>query len=168
MKPICSLILALALFADVAVSAAEPDGAAFFESRIRPVLVLLVAAGISALTGDATGALIIGLIVLMSVTLDFVQAHRAGRAAQPRDADPVCEQVQPGIAGAEIVQHDACAGSAERRECAECAFEVAQRCLLSHGDAWCLGDVDYQRFRAYARDPGNQARFLAQPIGGVQ
>ncbi len=46
------------------------------------VLVLLVAAGISALTGDVTGALIIGLIVLMSVTLDFVQAYRAGRAAE--------------------------------------------------------------------------------------
>jgi cytochrome c553 len=40
MKPICSLILALALFADVAVSAAEPAGVAFFESRIRPVLVM--------------------------------------------------------------------------------------------------------------------------------
>jgi Mg2+-importing ATPase len=46
------------------------------------VLVLLAASGISALTGDATGALIIGLIVLMSVTLDFVQAYRAGRAAE--------------------------------------------------------------------------------------
>ena len=46
------------------------------------VLVLLVAAGISALTGDLTGALIIGAIVLMSVTLDFVQAYRAGRAAE--------------------------------------------------------------------------------------
>lgn len=45
------------------------------------VLVLLVASGISALTGDATGALIIGLIVLLSVTLDFVQSYRAGRAA---------------------------------------------------------------------------------------
>jgi Mg2+-importing ATPase len=45
------------------------------------VLVLLAASGISALTGDVTGALIIGLIVLMSVTLDFVQAYRAGRAA---------------------------------------------------------------------------------------
>ena len=45
------------------------------------VLVLLVASSISALTGDLTGALIIGLIVLMSVTLDFVQAYRAGRAA---------------------------------------------------------------------------------------
>ncbi len=46
------------------------------------VLVLLVASGVSALTGDLTGALIIGLIVLMSVTLDFVQAYRAGRAAE--------------------------------------------------------------------------------------
>ena len=46
------------------------------------VLVLLVASGVSALTGDLTGALIIGLIVLMSVTLDFVQAYRAGRVAE--------------------------------------------------------------------------------------
>ena len=46
------------------------------------VLVLLMAAGISALTGDLTGALIIGAIVLMSVTLDFVQAYRAWRAAE--------------------------------------------------------------------------------------
>lgn len=36
--------------------------------------------------------------------------------------------------------------------------------LLTHGDALCTDDADYQRFRAYARDPGNQARFLAQPL----
>jgi Mg2+-importing ATPase len=46
------------------------------------VLVLLAACAISGLTGDVTGAAIIGLIVLMSVTLDFVQSYRAGRAAQ--------------------------------------------------------------------------------------
>ncbi|WPC67364.1 magnesium-translocating P-type ATPase [Rhodoferax ferrireducens] len=46
------------------------------------VLVLLAASGLSALTGDVTGALIIGVIVLMSVTLDFVQSYRAGRAAE--------------------------------------------------------------------------------------
>ena len=45
------------------------------------VIILLVASVITALTGDATGALIIGTIVVMSVTLDFVQAYRAGRAA---------------------------------------------------------------------------------------
>ena len=46
------------------------------------VLILLAASLVTALTGDATGAAIIGVIVLMSVTLDFVQEHRAGRAAE--------------------------------------------------------------------------------------
>jgi Mg2+-importing ATPase len=45
------------------------------------VLILLAASAISALTGDVTGALIIGAIVIMSVSLDFVQAYRAGQAA---------------------------------------------------------------------------------------
>jgi len=36
--------------------------------------------------------------------------------------------------------------------------------LLTHGDALCTDDADYQHFRAYARDAGNQARFLAQPL----
>lgn len=36
--------------------------------------------------------------------------------------------------------------------------------LLTHGDALCTDDADYQRFRSYARDPGNQQRFLAQPL----
>ena len=36
--------------------------------------------------------------------------------------------------------------------------------LLCHGDALCTGDAEYQRFRTYARDPGNQAKFLAQPL----
>jgi UDP-2,3-diacylglucosamine hydrolase len=36
--------------------------------------------------------------------------------------------------------------------------------LLTHGDALCTDDADYQRFRDYARDPANQAQFLAQPL----
>jgi len=36
--------------------------------------------------------------------------------------------------------------------------------LLSHGDALCTDDVDYQRFRLYARDPANQRKFLAQSL----
>jgi UDP-2,3-diacylglucosamine hydrolase len=36
--------------------------------------------------------------------------------------------------------------------------------LLMHGDTLCTDDVEYQKFRAYARDPVNQARFLAQPL----
>lgn len=46
------------------------------------VLILLAASAISGLTGDVTSFIIISLIVLMSVTLDFVQEFRAGQAAE--------------------------------------------------------------------------------------
>jgi len=39
-----------------------------------------------------------------------------------------------------------------------------QRTVLSHGDALCLGDEAYQRFRAVARTPAWQAEFLAKPL----
>ncbi|MEK6735544.1 MAG: magnesium-translocating P-type ATPase, partial [Pseudomonadota bacterium] len=45
------------------------------------VLILLVAISISALNGDEISALIIGFIILMSVTLDFIQEYRAGQSA---------------------------------------------------------------------------------------
>lgn len=40
-----------------------------------------------------------------------------------------------------------------------------QRYLLSHGDAWCLSDTDYLRFRQTVRQPDWQTHFLAQPLG---
>jgi hypothetical protein len=54
-----------------------------FLSRFKNplVILLLVASGISALTGDVTNFLLIACMVLFSVTLDFVQEHRAGKAA---------------------------------------------------------------------------------------
>jgi UDP-2,3-diacylglucosamine hydrolase len=42
--------------------------------------------------------------------------------------------------------------------------------LLLHGDELCTGDVGYQRFRAVARNPKYQRRFLALPYvmrGGI-
>lgn len=36
--------------------------------------------------------------------------------------------------------------------------------LLMHGDTLCTDDVEYQKFRVYARNPGFQQRFLSQPI----
>lgn len=45
------------------------------------VLVLLIAITISALNGDEISALIIGVIILLSVTLDFIQEYRAGQSA---------------------------------------------------------------------------------------
>lgn len=41
---------------------------------------------------------------------------------------------------------------------------AGRRWLLSHGDALCLNDVEYQRFRAVARNPEWQARLLARPL----
>jgi UDP-2,3-diacylglucosamine hydrolase len=41
---------------------------------------------------------------------------------------------------------------------------AGRRWLLTHGDALCLEDVEYLRFRAQVRDPGWQAHFLAQPL----
>lgn len=39
-----------------------------------------------------------------------------------------------------------------------------QRILLTHGDALCLSDTDYQRFRAQVRSAAWQAAFLALPL----
>ncbi|MDD2609671.1 MAG: UDP-2,3-diacylglucosamine diphosphatase [Giesbergeria sp.] len=39
-----------------------------------------------------------------------------------------------------------------------------QRYLLSHGDALCVDDVDYQRFRLVARSAAWRDAFLAQPL----
>jgi Mg2+-importing ATPase len=46
------------------------------------VIILLVASVISAFTGDVTSCIIITIIVLMSVTLDFIQEFRAGQAVE--------------------------------------------------------------------------------------
>ena len=44
-------------------------------------------------------------------------------------------------------------------------IEVAgDRVVLLHGDTLCTRDAEYQAFRRYARDPGNQRAFLARPL----
>ncbi|MBC7954862.1 MAG: UDP-2,3-diacylglucosamine diphosphatase [Cytophagales bacterium] len=50
--------------------------------------------------------------------------------------------------------------------CVLIAFD--QRVLLTHGDALCLADTDYQQFRAMVRSPQWQAQFLAQPLDARQ
>lgn len=41
---------------------------------------------------------------------------------------------------------------------------LGQRWLLSHGDALCLADTDYMRFRQQVRQPAWQRDFLARPL----
>ncbi len=84
------------------------------------VLVLLAASVLSALTGDVTGAFIIGAIVLMSVTLDFVQSYRAGRAA---------EQLALQVAVTATVLRDG-----QRRELPVAELVPGDVVLLSAGD----------------------------------
>ena len=38
------------------------------------------------------------------------------------------------------------------------------RTLLMHGDTLCTDDIDYQKFRAHARNPATQKQFLQQPL----
>lgn len=46
-----------------------------------------------------------------------------------------------------------------------CVLEIgAQRIVLSHGDALCIDDHAYMRWRETCRDPRWQAGFLAQPL----
>jgi len=78
------------------------------------VLILLMASGVSALSGDVVNFAIISCIVLMSVTLDFVQEHRANRAAEKlrqsvmvratvlRDGQP-CECPVSGLVPGDVV-----------------------------------------------------------------
>lgn len=46
------------------------------------VIILLVASALSAFTGDVTNFIIISLVVLMSVTMDFIQEYRAAQEAE--------------------------------------------------------------------------------------
>lgn len=43
-------------------------------------------------------------------------------------------------------------------------FAWQHRVLLTHGDALCVADTEYQRFRTAVRSPAWQADFLARPL----
>jgi UDP-2,3-diacylglucosamine hydrolase len=45
---------------------------------------------------------------------------------------------------------------------------AGQRWLLTHGDALCLADTDYMKFREQVRAPAWQREFLAKPLGERQ
>ncbi len=62
-------------------------------------------------------------------------------------------------------------GSSLLKECGVLALPdptvlvaFGERLLLAHGDALCLSDLDYQRFRAVVRSPIWQRDFLVRPL----
>ena len=57
---------------------------------------------------------------------------------------------------------EACGVSALPDPTVLCAFEA--RALLTHGDAWCIDDVEYQQYRRRVRDPAWGAQVLGRPL----
>jgi Mg2+-importing ATPase len=84
------------------------------------VIILLVASAVSALTGEVANFLIITCMVLLSVTLDFVQEYRANAAA---------EKLRQSVSVRAVVMRD---GS--RREVAVADVVPGDIVLLSAGD----------------------------------
>lgn len=64
------------------------------------------------------------------------------------------------LLGEEMLQ--ACGVAALADPTVLCAFGA--RVLLTHGDAWCITDTEYQQFRAQVRSPRWQAAVRAQPL----
>jgi Mg2+-importing ATPase len=59
------------------------SGGSFFPASANPlVIILLVASGLSAATGDVASFLIVVTIVTISMTIDFVQEVRAQNAVE--------------------------------------------------------------------------------------
>lgn len=64
------------------------------------------------------------------------------------------------LTGEKFARHSGCTWLPDPTQ-----FDFAgQRYLLSHGDALCLDDLEYQRFRALARTAAWQQAFLRQPL----
>src|SRR5262245_61427903 len=61
----------------------RPAAAQFLLHFTNPlILILLFASVVSAFVGEAANAVIIAVIILLSVTLDYVQERRSGQAAE--------------------------------------------------------------------------------------
>ena len=95
-----------------------------------------------------------------------------GRAPHPGVEAALAEAVAAGVpidlirGNHDFLLGDAFAGRTGCRIVDEpLAIEVAgDRVVLLHGDTLCTRDAEYQAFRRYARDPGNQQGFLARPL----
>lgn len=96
-------------------------------------------------------------------------ARHAGFEA--RCADVLAEAASRRTIAFMCGNRDFLAGAELLRDCGVLALPdptvlvaFGERLLLSHGDALCLDDVDYQRFRAQVRSPAWQRDFLARPL----
>jgi Mg2+-importing ATPase len=110
-----------------------------FLARFRSplVLLLLAASVVSAISGDLTGCLIIGFIVIFSVSLDYVQEHQAGKAVDAlRQSVAVHARVlRDGVVAdrpvTSLVPGDVCLVSAGDIIPADCRVQSATDCFVN-------------------------------------
>ena len=122
------------------------------------------------LGGRADALLILGDLFEAWVGDDFLEQapgdeHHAVCDAMARLGRAGCfVAVQRG--NRDFLLGEAFAGRCEARLLDDpCMLELAgQRIVLSHGDALCIDDQAYLRWREVCRDPQWQAGFLAQPL----
>jgi UDP-2,3-diacylglucosamine hydrolase len=122
------------------------------------------------LGGDADALFILG---------DLFEAW-VGDDARDGEFERACVEVlrEAGIRRTVAVMHgnrDFLIGEALLAHCSARALPDAtvfhafgRRTVLTHGDALCLADTDYQQFRATVRDPAWQADFLSRPLAERQ
>ena len=111
-------------------------------------------------------------LYLLGDVFDLWLGDDDDRAPHPEVEAALAKTVSAGVP-VDLIRgnHDFLLGSAfaERTGCRlveepHVIETMDERAVLLHGDTLCTRDVEYQAFRRYARDAGNQRAFLARPI----
>jgi UDP-2,3-diacylglucosamine hydrolase len=151
-----------ALFAsDVHAGAHDADTAELFAERLAAegagathVFLLgdLFDAWVGDDGGDAASEQLVGQLARLSARGCRVHVMRGNR-------DFLLDAERPGTQATFAAR---CGATMLPDPCVVSLF--GRRVLLSHGDALCTDDAEYQRFRALSRSPGWQRDFLARPL----
>jgi UDP-2,3-diacylglucosamine hydrolase len=147
------------LISDLHLSANTPETSAAWARYMRATpadAVLLLGDIFEAWVGD--DVLESSTAELESWALDVMRECSASRwlGFMPGNRDFLLGNHALGRGGLHGL-HDACVLSA-----------FGRKIVLSHGDAHCLDDVDYQQFRRQVRDPAWQQQILARPLAQRQ
>lgn len=111
------------------------------------------------------------VVLLGDVFEVWVGDDMRGQPFERRCADVLADSASRRQVAFMAGNRDFLMGSAMLRECGLMGLPDpavmnawGQRVLLSHGDALCLADTDYQAFRAQVRSEAWQADFIARPL----
>lgn len=90
---------------------------------------------------------------------------------EARCVDVLCEAASRCVLGFMVGNRDFLVGSDMLKSCGMLALSdptvliaFGERMMLTHGDALCVADVAYQRFRSVVRSPAWRTDFLSRPL----